>query len=82
MNQRFVVGIDLGTTNCALAWVDASVAEQAGTVTVQDILQVVNPGEAQARALLPSFLYIPGPIDFPPGSTALPWDPHAVERRR
>ena len=26
-------------------------------------------------ALLPSFLYIPGDIDFPAGSLALPWDP-------
>ena len=75
MNERFVVGIDLGTTNCALAWADTSAAEGQVRVTVQDIAQLVNPGEVQRRALLPSFLYLPGEMDFPPGSTALPWDP-------
>ena len=28
--------------------------------------------------LLPSFLYLPGEHDLPPGSTALPWDAHAA----
>jgi hypothetical protein len=39
-----------------------------------DIPQVVNPNEAAPRTLLPSFLYVPGELDFPPGSTALPWN--------
>ena len=34
----------------------------------------MNPGEVAARTLLPSFLYAPGELDFPPGSLALPWD--------
>ncbi|MDQ3213798.1 MAG: Hsp70 family protein, partial [Acidobacteriota bacterium] len=75
MNERFVVGIDLGTTNCALAWADASAPEGLVRVTVQQIAQLVNPGEVQPRPLLPSFLYLPGEMDFPAGSTALPWDP-------
>ena len=37
--------------------------------------QLVNPGEVRDEPLLPSFLYLPGPADFPAGSTALPWDP-------
>ena len=74
MNQRFVVGIDLGTTNCALAWADSSAPEDAASVQVEQIPQTVNPGEVQPRTLLPSFLYLPGEMDFPAGSTALPWD--------
>ncbi|MEN3340263.1 MAG: hypothetical protein V7647_3939 [Acidobacteriota bacterium] len=80
MNQRFVVGIDLGTTNCALAWADSATGESPD-VRVHEIAQVVNPGELQRRTLLPSFLYLPGDLDFPAGSTALPWDgspPHVV----
>lgn len=73
MNERFVVGIDLGTTNCALAWADSSAPEEH--VRVQEIPQLVNPGEVQRRTLLPSFLYLPGEMDFPAGSTALPWNP-------
>jgi molecular chaperone DnaK (HSP70) len=75
VNERFVVGIDLGTTNCALAWADSSAPEGQVRVQVQEIPQVVNPGEVQRLTLLPSFLFIPGEMDFPAGSTALPWNP-------
>jgi molecular chaperone DnaK (HSP70) len=70
--QRFVVGIDLGTTNSALGWVDTS-AGDAARVRIQEIPQLVNPGEVAPRTLLPSFLYAPGELDFPHGSVSLPW---------
>jgi molecular chaperone DnaK (HSP70) len=70
----FVVGIDLGTTNCALAWADTS-ANPSTPINMQDVPQLLNPGEVGPAPLLPSFLYIPGDIDFPAGSLALPWDP-------
>jgi hypothetical protein len=73
--SRFVVGIDLGTTNSALAWLDTSEPEEQARVRLQEIPQLVNAGEVANRSLLPSFLYVPGPLDFPAGSTALPWDP-------
>ena len=73
MTSRFVVGIDLGTTNSAVAWVDTSPERPA--IQLQDVTQLVNPGEVAPRPLLPSFLFIPGDLDFPEGSTALPWDP-------
>ncbi len=75
MAQRFVVGIDLGTTNCALACADTAAGESAPPAGVLEIPQLVNPGEVQGRTLLPSFLYLPGNLDFPAGSTAIPWDP-------
>ena len=74
MSSRFVVGIDLGTTNCALAYVDTSAAEDQSRVQIQEITQLLNPGEPGRRTLLPSFLYIPGEMDFPPGSLVLPWN--------
>jgi molecular chaperone DnaK (HSP70) len=74
VTSRFVVGIDLGTTNCALAWADTS-ADPGTPIHMQEIPQLLNPGEPGHRGLLPSFLYIPGDIDFPAGSLALPWDP-------
>ena len=81
MTQRFVVGIDLGTTNCALAYVDTTQPAEHARVRLQEIPQLVSPGEVARRTLLPSFLYLPGDMDFPAGSTALPWDaqpPHVV----
>lgn len=75
MSSRFVVGIDLGTTNSALAFVDASAPDERPQVQLAEPAQVVNPGEVARRPLLPSFLYAPGELDFPAGSTALPWEP-------
>ena len=74
MAARYIVGIDLGTTNSALARCDA-VAEEEGRIEVRSIPQLVNPNEVAERTLLPSFIYIPGEFDFPKGSVALPWDP-------
>ena len=33
----------------------------------------LNPGELRDESLLPSSLYLPGAMDFPEGSLALPW---------
>jgi hypothetical protein len=72
---KYIVGIDLGTTNSAMARCDAASAEENSAIQVCSIPQLVNPNEVAERTLLPSFLYIPGELDFPKGSTALPWDP-------
>jgi molecular chaperone DnaK (HSP70) len=74
--SRFVVGIDLGTTNSALCYVDTGVAEGQDLVTAHfPVPQVVQPGAVEDRPLLPSFLYLPGPNELPAGSLKLPWDP-------
>jgi hypothetical protein len=72
---KYIVGIDLGTTNSALARCDATVAEEESRIEVRSIPQLVNPSEVAERTLLPSFLYIPGEFDFPKGALALPWEP-------
>ncbi len=75
MSSQYVIGIDLGTTNCALAYAAAGGDPREQTpVALFDIPQLVNPGEVRDEPLLPSFLYLPGPTDFPAGSLALPWD--------
>src|SRR5262245_7873267 len=73
-HSRYVVGIDLGTTNCALAYVDTSKGDEA-PITVLPIPQVVAPGEVADRELLPSFIYLPGPGEQPAGALRLPWAP-------
>jgi hypothetical protein len=74
--SRFVVGIDLGTTNSALAYYDTG-AGDAAVLTHLKIPQVVSPGVVEERPLLPSFLYLPGPNEQPAGAMKLPW---AAER--
>ena len=73
MHSPFIVGIDLGTTNSAVAYCESAASESA-RIEVFTIPQVVNPNEIADRTLLPSFLYIPGDLDFPEGSLRLPWD--------
>ena len=73
--SKYVIGIDLGTTNCALAHAEAPAdPREALQVTLEQIPQLVNPGEVSDEPLLPSFLYLAGAADFPGGSLALPWE--------
>ncbi len=75
-SSRYVLGIDLGTTNSALAYVDTGAGEGADAVVHHlPVPQVVNPGAVEDRPLLPSFLYLPGPNELPAGSLRLPWAP-------
>ncbi|VTT97426.1 Molecular chaperone OS=Singulisphaera acidiphila (strain ATCC BAA-1392 / DSM 18658 / VKM B-2454 / MOB10) GN=Sinac_2984 PE=3 SV=1: HSP70 [Gemmataceae bacterium] len=73
MASRFVVGIDLGTTNSALAFVDTGAGKDPA-VTPFAIPQVVGQGVVEERPLLPSFLYLPGEGEQPAGALKLPWD--------
>ena len=74
MSAKYTVGIDLGTTNSALARYDLGASEEESRIEVCSIPQLINPNEVAERTLLPSFLYIPGELDFPKGSISLPWE--------
>src|SRR5712691_423373 len=54
------VGIDLGTTNSALAFIDPKEATETDfpAIRVLEIPQFVAPGRIEARRTLPSFLYL------------------------
>ena len=71
----YIIGIDLGTTNCGLAYADANAPDSLRPAPVKlfNIPQLVNPGEVSDEPLLPSFLYLPSHTDFPAGSLSLPW---------
>ncbi|MCC6417439.1 MAG: Hsp70 family protein [Gemmataceae bacterium] len=79
---RYLIGIDLGTTNSALAYIDLrhprSRPGSQPEVRPFPVPQLVAPGEVASRQLLPSFLYLPSQHDLPPGATALPWEPAAA----
>jgi hypothetical protein len=72
--SRYLVGIDLGTTNIAVAFVDTASKTPGGPkLHTFKVPQVVAAGQVQEQDLLPSFLYIPGPHDLAPGAIDLPW---------
>ncbi len=75
-SAQYTIGVDLGTTHCALSYVDLELSE--GEEIAQHVLavpQAVAPGEVEARSLLPSFLYLPHPSELESGAAALPWNP-------
>jgi hypothetical protein len=74
LDSQFIVGIDLGTTNSALAYCERNGEAEEARIEVHAIPQIVNPNEVAERTLLPSFLYIPADLDFPAGSLSLAWD--------
>lgn len=61
MSQHLSIGIDLGTTNCALAF---TAGGDEPTVELFPIQQWIHVNEQRAEALLPSFLYLASPTDF------------------
>src|SRR4051812_44405322 len=54
------IGIDLGTTNSALAYIDPQQAAEADapSIHVLEVPQFVAQGRTEARRTLPSFLYL------------------------
>jgi molecular chaperone DnaK (HSP70) len=70
--SRYVVGIDLGTTNSALCYVDTQ--EQPWQIRVLPVPQLVAPGQIEPRETLPSFHYQPPPAEIAAGALKLPWN--------
>src|SRR5215475_12160636 len=79
--SRYLIGIDLGTTNSAVAYVDTQEPVKGDTpsIYVFDIPQLIAEGEVGAVPALPSFLYFANEQDAP-SSLRLPWEgrPDAV----
>ena len=69
---RFVVGIDLGTTNCAISFVDTEVDE--AHLEDATILQWIDVAEMDRRPTLPSFAYQPTATERETLGAKLPWD--------
>lgn len=72
---RFVVGIDLGTSNSAVAYADLHRVRAAGRPLIEalEVLQLVAPGDVQPRRLLPSAVYTPAGFEIRAEDTLLPW---------
>ncbi len=71
---HYSVGIDLGTTNCAVSCVDLHQDDaRTATVEVVPIPQLTMPGTVEERPLLPSFLYLPHRDELSEADLALPW---------
>jgi molecular chaperone DnaK (HSP70) len=70
MNVRFSVGIDLGTSNSAIAVGDI----EGGDTKIVEIGQIVGPNQLGELPTLPSAIYVPHREEFPERSFPLPWN--------
>jgi len=69
----FLVGVDLGTTNSAVAFVDT---RRSGRVRLFRIPQLTAPGLVEQCPVLPSFLYFPEAHEVESGALSTPWALH------
>ncbi len=73
--ERFLIGIDLGTTNSAVAYIDLQEVPRSSLPTIHtfQIPQLIAEGEEGRLPTLPSFLYFAGEHENASGRLALAW---------
>ena len=73
-DHRFVIGIDLGTTNNSVSYVALGTVQNGRpAINHFPVHQLIGPGEFAPHAVLPSFLYLPGQYDIADQDMAAPW---------
>ncbi len=55
---RYIIGIDLGTTNSCMSYVDTLSSSKSPPIQLFSIPQVVNRGHVESKPLLPSFCFL------------------------
>ncbi len=69
--MRYIIGIDLGTTNSCVSYVDTTNSKLA--IQPFRIPQLISPGYVESQATLPSFCYLSVKHEWPAASLTLPW---------
>lgn len=74
-NSKYIVGIDLGTTNCVVSYIDTQVDDEyeVPKTEILKITQVTDAGVVEELEHLPSFLYLPAKNELPVRSIDLPF---------
>ncbi|NQZ57244.1 MAG: Hsp70 family protein, partial [Lentisphaeraceae bacterium] len=70
-DSRFIIGIDLGTTNSVVSYVDRQSADKE--VLDFPVMQHIATAELDFYAALPSFCYLPLPHEKEGDALNLPW---------
>jgi molecular chaperone DnaK (HSP70) len=73
--SRYLIGIDLGTTNSVVAYIDTqNIDDVRCTIRVFPVPQLVGHGEVRTLPALPSFLYFPTEDELSAGAVSATWD--------
>ncbi|MBF0421433.1 MAG: Hsp70 family protein [Magnetococcales bacterium] len=70
MSHRFILGIDLGTSNSVIACIGP---ETENSPIIAPVSQILGPNKVGERETLPSVLYLPHEDEFSPEAVRLPW---------
>ncbi|MCM8531065.1 MAG: hsp70 family protein [Lentisphaeraceae bacterium] len=70
-DSRYIIGIDLGTTNSVVSFVDRYAKERS--IENFPVLQVIASGELDKQTSLPSFCYLPLAHELEGDQLSLPW---------
>lgn len=70
--HKYIIGIDLGTTNCTMAY--ASTADESSKIASFQIPQITSSGTQSDNISLPSFLYLPLQEELDAKTAAIEWD--------
>jgi molecular chaperone DnaK (HSP70) len=73
----YLVGIDLGTTNCVVAYSSLD-ANSNDPISLLSIPQLIGPGQVTDRKSLPSFRFHPNRSQFNASDLVLPWQHEPV----
>jgi molecular chaperone DnaK (HSP70) len=76
VSSRYLIGIDLGTTNSVVAYLDTHNTADAALIRVFPVPQLVGPGEVRTLPALPSFLYFPTEDELSAGGVSATWNEH------
>ncbi|MDX1692208.1 MAG: Hsp70 family protein [Ketobacteraceae bacterium] len=74
---RYAIGIDLGTTNSVLSYVELNDEEDNQENLVFPVPQLTAPGVVESKDQLPSFLYQAHESEISESDRVLPWNDHA-----
>lgn len=73
ITRPYIIGIDLGTTNCAVSCVNRSKNPESRKIELFQVAQLSGAGELTSSPVLPSFLYLPGEYEISKDALKLPW---------
>jgi molecular chaperone DnaK (HSP70) len=72
MDARYAIGIDLGTTNTVIAYIDKT--DEKHAIQLFQIPQLTSASTLEQRSSLPSFCYLATDAEAEKGVYGLPWD--------
>ena len=79
-DARYIVGMDLGTTNCVVAYADMQIERAPKTmaeIKLFEVPQLTDSGVIEKRDALPSFLYVKDGHEVSSDALQLPWSDEA-----